>query len=88
MVGLFGKCQLFTFYMAWIYLIFHGIMLQCMLFMMAVEYFMDASFSLVFGNFGKLKHDVSSSLSTWYALHLFWLLCNFSWKWHCLHVLS
>ena len=77
MVGLFRKCQLFAFYMGWIYLIFHGVISQCVLFMMAVEYFMDASFCVVYGNFQNLNmmfHPV--------YLHatLFWILCNFSWK--------
>ena len=39
MLCMFRKCQLFAFYMVWINSIFHGVLLQCMFIMMAVEYY-------------------------------------------------
>ena len=38
MVGLFRKSELFAFYMAWVYSIFHGVVLQCLLLMMEMEF--------------------------------------------------
>ena len=61
---MFGKCLFLAFYMAWIYSIFHGVLLQCVLIMLAVEYFMETSLSLVYGNIWKLEHDISLCLPT------------------------
>ena len=38
---MFGKCLFLAFYMAWIYSIFYGVLLQCVLIMLAMEYFKE-----------------------------------------------
>ena len=59
--------------MAWNYLSFHGVVLQCVLFRLAMEYFMETLLSVfvdIFPIFNMMFHHIYQ--------HVSWILCNFS----------
>ena len=58
MVGLFGKSELFAFYMVWIHSIFHGVVLQCLLLMIEMEFFWINFIISVLWIFLENQHDV------------------------------
>ena len=68
MFCMFRKCLILAYNIAWNYILFHGVMLPSVLIILALEYFIETSLSLVSGYFSNLQHDVSSCLLTCFSL--------------------